>query len=422
MSLLWMIPVMIVLLLLKGFFSGSEIALVSTDKIKLRHRAKQGHRGSRLVAEALRHPERILATTLVGTNIATVVLTTLATLLMVSASGTQAGDLYAVVVFTPLLLVLGEIVPKSIYQQKADTIAPVAIYALRFFSWLFWPIVLLFSAVSGAAARAVGRRGTAGHLFPVRDQLRHVMDMAERTSDTGVFDRFRIERAIRFADSTVGEEMTPVGDIVGLESTATVQEAIALVRRTGYTHLPVFEGHMGNVVAIASLTMWDLLDPGTASRPLSDFVRPAHYVTPVQPLDEVRRLLRDREDQLAIVVDEFGSAVGMVTLGDVMAAVVGDIDTGLDFEGFVPRPMPAWHALGEDVYLLDGRLPISELSDLLGVDLASTEYHTVAGLVMSHLRHLAQQGESVVIRGLRFTVVDATERSVGRVRVERAER
>ena len=421
MRFLWVIPVMVVLLLLKGFFSGSEIALVSTDKLKIRYRAKQGHRGSQLVAEALRQPERILATTLVGTNIATVVLTTLATLSMVAIFGQEVGDLYTVLVLTPLLLVLGEIVPKSVYQQRADTVAPIAIYPLRAFAWLFWPLVVVFSSVARVAARAVGGRQTAGHLFPVRDQLRHVVQMAERTSDTQVLDRFRIERAIRFGDASVGEEMTPVGDIVGLEATATTPDAIALVRRLGLTHLPVFEGHMGNIVGVVTLTMWDLLEPDTPLRPLSDFIRPAHYVSPVQPLDEVRRILLEREDNLAIVVDEFGSAVGMVTLGDVMEAVVGEVETGLAFDGFVPRPIPTWEAVDEDVYLLDGRLPIPELNDLLGLDLPSTDYHTVGGLVVSHLRHLAAPGESVVIWGLRFTVVDATERSVRRVQVERAE-
>jgi CBS domain containing-hemolysin-like protein len=386
MSLFVVIPVIVFLIVLKGFFSGSEIALVSADRLKLGHLAKQGSEGARRVMEALQRPERILATTLVGTNITTVVITTLATLLMVRLFGMDAGEIYATLLFTPLLLVFGEIVPKSVFQQKADAIAPVAIFALRAFQILFWPIVILFSTIAAAAAKRVGRRRAASHLFPARDQLRHLIDMASRASETQVFDSFRIERAIRFADTTVGEEMVPVGEVVGLESTASTEEAIDIVRRKGYSRLPVFEGHEANIVGVATLRTWDLLDPDTAGRPLSDFTQPARYLSPLQTLDEVRPLLRARPDQMAIVVDEFGSAVGMITLQDVMAAVVGPIEMGFEFEDFLPRQAPGWQELGEDVYLIDGRLPISELNDLLGLHLPSAEFLTVGGLVTSSLR------------------------------------
>lgn len=175
---------------------------------------------------------------------------------------------------------------------------------------------------------------------------------------------------------------------------------------------------MGNIVGVVTLTTWDLLEPDILSRPLSDFIQPAHYVAPLQPLDEVRRVLRERADRMAIVVDEFGSAIGMITLRDVMAAVVGDVGTGLEFEDQVPRPMPTWEYLGDEVYRVDGRLAMSELNDLLALNLSSAEYHTVGGMVMSRLGHLATPGEWFNEAGYRFTVEEATERVVLKVRIE----
>ena len=133
MELFWILVSMLVLLLLKGFFSGSEIALVNADKIKLNARANQGHRGAKLVLRLFQRPEVLLGTTLVGTNISTVILTTIGTLLMIRHFG-ERGDLLAFLVFTPLFLIFGEIVPKSVYQQKSDDIAPVVVYPLRAFS------------------------------------------------------------------------------------------------------------------------------------------------------------------------------------------------------------------------------------------------------------------------------------------------
>ena len=419
MTLLWLLPAMVGLLAMKAFFSGSETALVSADRNVLGYRARQGSRGARVALALLRNPERILATTLIGTNLATVALTTLGTLMIVRWLGDDMGEIWAVLILTPVLLVLGEIVPKSVFQQEADAIAPVAILPLRVISWLLLPLVLVFASVARLAARVVGGRRSASHLFPARDQLRHVMEVAERASETQVFDRFRIERAIRFAETTVGEVMIPAGEIVGLESSASMDEAIALARRYGHQRLPVFEGHRGNILGVAILTPWDLLDPATRDLRLEDMVRETGYFSPLQPLDEARRVLAERPDGMGIVVDEFGSAVGMITLQDVMSAVVGEIESGLEYDGSSQRWQPGWDVLEGDAYLLDGRLPISQLDDLLGIDLSSGEFHTVGGMIQSRLRHLAQVGESFVEEGFRFTIEQATERAVTKVKVTR---
>jgi len=135
---------MIFFLLLKGFFSGSEIAMVNSDKLKLRHQAKMGNRGAALVLKLFRSPDVILGTTLVGTNVATVTISTLGALIFIDHFG-PSGDLISVIVMTPILLILGEVVPKSVFQQKADDIASRLIYVLRFFSYLFYPVIFVFS-------------------------------------------------------------------------------------------------------------------------------------------------------------------------------------------------------------------------------------------------------------------------------------
>jgi CBS domain containing-hemolysin-like protein len=417
-DLFWIVPVMLLLLVTKGFFSGSEIALVNADKIKLGHAAKQGRRGARLVLDLFRRPERVLTTTLVGTNVATVTLTTLGTLVMIHLLGEEAGDLYAFLVYTPLFLILGEIVPKAIYQEKANAIAPVVVYPLRFFSWLFAPVVFVFSSVARFAAARVGGPATAESLFVGRDQLRAVMEMAERASGTQVFDRFRIERAVRFPDTTVGETMVPAGEMVAIDRGAAIEDATGLVRRTGHSHLPVYEGNVSNVVGTLTLTPWDLLDPALGTRSLGDLSNPATYVSPHQTLEEVAPLLRERDDRMAVVVDEFGSAMGIITMEDIVEAVVGEVEVGFAFEESLAREQRRYEALEDGSYRMDGRLSISEANDVLGLDLPTSEFHTVGGLITSKLRRLAHPGDAVVADGYRFIVEEATERTIRQVRVE----
>jgi CBS domain containing-hemolysin-like protein len=417
-DLLWIIPVMLVMLLLKGFFSGSEIALVSADKLKLSHRAKQGNKGARLVVQLFKRPEWLLTTTLIGTNISTVVFTTLGTLTMIHFCGGEQGDLYAFLLFTPLLLILGEIVPKSIYQQKANEMAPVIIYPLHAIGRLLNPVIFVFSRVARIAARIAGGKANSQHMFVNREQLRAVLEMADRAQGKAVFDRIRIERAIRFSELTVGSEMIPVAEIVAIDNEKATADAIRLVRRSGYSRLPAYQGDSNNVVGIVTLASWDLLDPEVAKRALEELIQPAHYVSPHDSLEELLPVLRERDDQMAIVVDEYGSTIGMITMDDVMEAVVGDLDTGFDFGGESHKQKRRFEEVSDGVYRLDGRLPIQEANALIGADLPATEFHTIGGMLVARLHHLAKPGESNVASGFRFTVEEATERFITKIRAE----
>ena len=417
MEILIIILWMLLLLMAKGFFSGSEIAVVNSDKIKLHAMANQGHKGAKAVLKQFRTPDVLLGTTLVGTNIATVALTTLGTLVMIHLFGGM-GDLIAFLIYTPLFLIFGEIVPKSIFQQKSDTIAPVAIYPLRVFSFLFYPVIFVFSRIARLTARLFGAGKTEQHVFMTREQMRAVVEMAERASNVSAFDQGRIRQVIRFSETSVGEVMVPVAEMTAINLNKSTRRAIALVRRRGYNRLPVYTGNISNISGIVTLTTWDLMNPELPNQPLAELIQPALYVSPYQTIDELLPILRKRTDHMAIVVDEFGSAIGMITMEDILEEVVGEIDVGYDFDEYLPRRKRIFEMLEEDVYLMDSRLPIWEANDILGIRLPAKEFHTLGGLVMARLRRIPSKGESIVESGYRFTVEEASERVISKLRVE----
>ncbi|MGD9374140.1 MAG: transporter associated domain-containing protein, partial [Desulfobacterales bacterium] len=156
-----------------------------------------------------------------------------------------------------------------------------------------------------------------------------------------------------------------------------------------------------------------------SSRPLSELIKPAQYITSNQTIDQLLPVLRQRKDHMAIVVDEFGSAIGMITMEDILEEVVGEIDVGLDFEEYLPRRKRRFEKLNEEIYLMDSRFPISEANEVLGTNLPATESHTIGGLVMARLRHIPEEGEFIDEAGYRFTVEQATERSIVKLRVKR---
>lgn len=419
MDILLIILAMVALLLLQGFFSGSEIALVHADRLKLHHLANQGQRGAALVLKLFHKPEVLLGTTLVGTNLSLVALTTLGTILMIRFFG-EHGDIYAFLLFTPLFLIFGEAVPKSVYQQKADTFAPVIVYPLRFFSWLFYPVVFIFSWVARMTARLAGVEMAQRELFVNREQIRSVIEMAERGANIDVFDRDRIMRVVRYAEVTVGDAMIPITEMTTLGVHQTTLDAIHLARQRAHFRLPVYADEHNRVVGIVSFTMWQLMDPELSKQPLAELMQPAYFVPPHQSLDDLLPVLQQRKDHMAIVVDEFGSAIGMITIEDILEEVVGEVmNVGYTFEGHLPKQKYSINKLEEDTYIMDGRVPISEVCATLDVVLSSLEAHTVGGMVIAHLRHLPEKGESILESGYRFIVEEVSDRGIQKLRVER---
>lgn len=415
------IALMFALLLLKGFFSGSEIALVNADKIKLRHAAKQGSRGAELAARMLQKPEVLLSTTLVGTNISTIALTTVGTLLMIDMLGRQ-GEIYAFLVYTPLFLVVGEIVPKSVYQQKASFLTPIIIFPISWSARLFYPVIFVFSRIARFCARLTGAGKTEQTLFITREQFRTLVDMAEQSAALSEFNRGRIRRVIRFADTTVAEAMVPIAQVVSLDGDKIgrkrMRTAVDLVRKHGFNRLPVFENNTSNITGIITLSTWTMLTDHADRKSISDMIKPALYVAPNQTIDSLLPELRKREDRMAIIVNEFGSAIGMITMEDIIEEVLGEIDVGYDFEEYQPKRRREFTWVGEDTYLVDSRASISAANEALGVRLPATEFHTLGGLVMARMRRIPREGDYIVEMGFRLTVVEATDKTLVKLRVE----
>ena len=421
MDPLFAIPLMIVLLLLKGFFSGSEIALVNADKLKLRHAEKQGDRGAELAMKLLQKPEVLLSTTLVGTNISTIALTTVGTLMTIELFGLH-GDIYAFLLFTPVFLILGEIVPKSVYQQKTAVLTPLIIFPLSWSAKLFYPVIFVFSRIARLCARLAGVGKTEQTLFITREQFRTLVDMAEQSAALSESNRGRIRRVIRFADTTVAEAMVPIAQVVSADcdkiGKKSTRAAVEMVRKHGFNRLPVFKNNTSNITGIVTLTTWEMLALQANEKPISEMIKPALYVAPNQTIDTLLPQLRQREDHMAIVVNEFGSAIGMITMEDIVEEVLGEIDVGYDFEEYQPKRRHEFNRLADDVYLMDSRVSISEANELLGIHLPATEFHTLGGLVMARLRRIPRVGDYIIELGYRLTVVEATERSLVKLRVE----
>lgn len=412
-----LLPIMIVLLLVKGFFSGSEIALVSSNKLKLKTAAVRGNRGARLVLTLFKKPESLLTTTLIGTNVATMSLTVLGTASMIELFG-SGGDVYAILVLTPIMLILGEIVPKSVFQQHADTIAPIVIRPLAFIRGLFLPVILCFGWIAKFIVNKFGPEGGVASPYATRQRLRLMLESVDRATDDRVVDRDRIRRAILLSDMTVGEAMIPLAQVVGAPKSISMAKLFELSQTKGHRRIPLYEDNISNIVAIANWSIWEELSLTFLKTKVSKLGADAHFASAIQRLDELLPVLISRSDHMAVAVDEFGTAVGIVTLEDLMTILLGDVSKRLHMGPSNSETTDQIRKQKNGVYLMDGHTRLAEVAELLDIELPTREFHSIGGLLTSRLRRIPAIKDTLEESGYRFTVIEATQRAPTLIRIE----
>jgi CBS domain containing-hemolysin-like protein len=396
------------LLLLKGFFSGSEIALVSTDRIRLRHRAAQGQPGAKLAERLLQDPTRLLTTTLLGTNISSIALTTVGTLLMVSLFG-GSGELVALLLFTPLFLVFGEIVPKSVYQQRSAELTPIIAYPLAWLQTALMPLVWLFSLVAILAARLVG--GGKDSDDAAREQLMATVQMAEKTGTIEAFNRGQVRRVLRYAQMTAAEAMWSISDVRCLDRKTGMTELIEVRRATGQRLIPLYDNVPGNVTAVAVMESWDMLDSRLPDRSIEDYLGQVRFVPYVQRVSEILEMLHDEPGSTAIVVDEGGHAVGFITLNLLVRRTLG-AELSPVTGRFAPEAKLQVQRREDGSIVLDARVPIVKVNEILNTAIKTLHHNTLGGFALARFGRLPDVGATFHEGDYEFVVTSMNERSI----------
>jgi putative hemolysin len=314
--------VVVACLLASAFFSAAEMAFIAANRIRLRHLAEQGIRAARGYMEAFQNPERLLSTAMMGVTIAHVTASAVTTAALLPYVGRKA-PLWATVILTPLMLVFGEILPKALTQQRATVVALRTFDALRAAAWLLKPLVTLANALVGAILRGLGRRERRDP-FVSRDDLRLLFQVEPvGVTDVREEERDMIEGIFDLGETTVREIMVPLVDVVAVPEEATVAETVERIRETGHSRLPVYRERIDHIVGVVAAL--DILQRGSSEELIKALTRPAYYVPATKRIDDLLREMQRQRIRLAVVVDEYGGAEGIVTVEDVVEEIVGEI-------------------------------------------------------------------------------------------------
>lgn len=408
MDIVSTLSLILIFLLMEAFFSGSEIGVISADQIKLRHEAAKGSRGAKLALDMLKKPEWLLATTLVGTNIAVVSNTTIVTALMIELFGEQ-NSWFAIVLVAPLIWIFGEIVPKSIFQQSANIITPYTIFLLRLFSFLFSPLIILFTLTTRLLTWSFGRK--AQNPFTLREQILTMLQMPAAEGDIQPVEKDMIQRIFSFSETTAYEIMIPLIDVAAIEQGAACEEAISLASAKAHIRLPVYAERVDKVVGV--LNALELLDV-EAHKPIMPFIRDVRYVPASKNINELLLDLRKDGDTVAVVVDEFGGAAGLVTMEDIMEEVVEEIEDEYDSD---EKPLQWVRKISKREFIVSARIEVDSLEEELDIQLPKGNYATLAGFILEKSGEIPAPGTVVKISGITFTIERSTPQAIQEVRL-----
>jgi len=404
---LW-IFVIFLCVLFEGFFSGTETAMVSLDRARIKALSEKGSKREVLLHAVIHSPERFFSTTLLGTNISEVLGNAIATFLVISYLGVDYKYL-TIIIMTPVILVLGEIAPKTIYRYHAELIAPYLVYPLKLTSIIFYPVVLALTGVTALFVKLFGIEGARLRPHATREDLENYLAMWNLDSGLRTAEKKIVERIFDFTETEVEDIMIPLINVAALERGDGIDEAIRLVQKTGYSRLPVYSGEAYNIVGIVHA--FDLLTAPTKMQSLKDIMRPAPYVPNTAPVDELLKQLRTEGNSIAIVVNEYGGAIGIVTIEDILEEVVGNIYDEYDKEEHF------FVKVERNRYLVNARMEIDELNDHLNLELPKDDYETVAGFLLKHMERIPRVGERFEFDNLGFIITKADKRSIKEVSI-----
>lgn len=386
----------IICLVLSAFFSASEVALISISRAKVRTLVNEHRPGAETLSRLKEDPHKFLVTILIGNNIVNVAAASIATALTISLFG-NIGIGIATGFVVILLLVFGEIGPKMYATHNAEKLSLAVARPIHVLSIVFSPLIWLVSKVNLRGMSAAG----VAEPSVTEEEIKEWIEVGKEEGAIEQEEREMLYSVLEFGDTTAREIMTPRVDVAMIDDERGLEEALQLFNETGFSRLPVYHENMDNIVGILNIKdVFASMVTGKKNVGIKDLMYDPFFVPESKKIDDLLRELQLRKVQMAIVLDEYGSFAGIVTVEDILEEIVGDILDEFD------REEPSIQKLGEGIYLVDAKVWVEEINDELDLSLPVSEsYESIGGLVIDRLGRIPHPGESVYIKECHTTLV-----------------
>ena len=417
----------LVCLVLSAFYSGSETALVSVNKFRINQLVESENTRASIVHRLIESPQRMLALTLVGTNLANVLIAQLGEGLVARGLPNLTVSLQgfiATVGITTLLLIFGEILPKTIFRVKADTLALRYAYLLRLSEIVLAPLIYLVQTLTQFIVRLIDRGASTPSPDAQREELRLLATMGERSGNLHTDQRRMIHSLLNLQNRTVAQVMVPLVDIVAIEKHTKCEDFLQVAADSGFSRVPVYEEQIYNIVGIVNLldVIYNDVESGANSTPdrksdvlpntIEPFIRTVLHVPESKNINALLKEIQHTRHTMVFAVDEYGGTVGLVTIEDLVEEIVGEFADERDVPEFIRLITP-------QILECDARTEVDLLEEHYGLAIPEGDYETVAGYILDRTGTIPEIGTELDLDDSIITVIDADTRAIRKIRIRR---
>jgi CBS domain containing-hemolysin-like protein len=410
----WLIGLLIIALslLAQAFFAGSEMGLISFNRIRLRHQVDQGDKKAALIQRLLNDPQRLFGTTLVGVNVSVIIGSTIASGLVnryVSQSQSW-GPAIATALMLPLTVMFGQIVPMSLFRAHSASLVRLTIIPLTQAYWVLLPAVHAATFVSRKIADLFGKTTERASPFSSRDEIRLLLEEGSKKDFLQQDGLNMLHRIFDLHKTHASKAMIPLIEMVAAPLESTVEGIVKLMRKTGFSTIPIYEERVDNVVGTVSAG--DLMAVEDRQQPVRPLVKKAFIVPESKPVDDILLEFGQSGERFAVVVDEYGGVSGILTVEDILEEIVGEIAD--EYEGAVPQPV----STRKGKLVVSARMSVREFNEEFSTDISDEEAETIGGLLTAITGRVPQPGEKVHCHGMEFEVLEGSDRKVSKVAIK----
>jgi putative hemolysin len=398
-----------VLFIFSAFFSSSETALMSMDRLRVKYLAEKERPGAKRLEALLSKPDDLLSAILVGNNLVNIMISVFATALFLDLFG-QGGELMTILILTPILLIFSEVCPKTYAATYPEKLSFRVLHPIRFFMWMLRPVTAVVSGVSRILTHFL--RGKIQAPLISEDEIRSIIGFGEDEGVVAEDQRRMLHGIFDLSQSRVRDVMVPRTEVVGISVDAAFQDVVKLTAQARHSRFPVYDGNLDNVVGVIhSKDVLSYLDkPDQFS--LRELARPPFFVPEAKPIESLMQAFRRKHLHLAMVVDEYGGVEGICTLEDIVEEIVGEIHDEYDEEDILVKP------LGSNRYLIDGSAAIRYINKRFELNLSEEHVNTLAGFLLNSLGSIPEVGASCEVDDVLFTVREVEDRRIEQIEVQ----
>lgn len=407
---MWKLIFLIILLFFSGFFSASETALMTLSKIRIKKMLEDNIKGAETIDKLVKNPSKLLSAILIGNNVVNIGASALATSLAIDYYG-STGVGISTGIMTLLVLIFGEITPKSLAAQNSEKVSLRVAKFIHIVTIILNPIILFLTRITNLLVRLMGGKTDRKQPFITEEELRTIVNVSHEEGVLEVEEKDMIYNVFEFGDSKAKDVMTPRTDMVAIEINSSYEEIIHIFKQEQFSRIPIYESTTDNIVGILHVKDLLFLENSKAEFDLKKYMREPYFTYEFKLITELFDEMRTNRIHMVIVLDEYGGTEGLITIEDLIEEIVGDIEDEYDKE------VKEIEVIKEDEYLVYGNIKIEDINDMIGTNIESEDFDSIGGFVMGLLGKVPESGETIEHDNIKFIIEYVEKNRIERLRI-----